>query len=139
MANGQQLGRENEDKVEKWINARDSAGDYLDYEHQGKIKRASLIEELGFCRSVVTQNSAVNKLLTDAEQRWYGRKREGDGKSLKTASERSERKSDLTAAENSRLMDEMARVKAENALLKTKLRRYAAMADVLAETGIAPR
>lgn len=136
MANGQQLGRENEDKVDKWIKARDSAGDYLVYEHQGKIKRASLIEELGFSRSVVTQNGAVNKLLTDAEQRWYGKKRAADGKSIKAASER---KSDLTAAENSRLMDELARVKAENTLLKTKLRRYAAMADVLAETGIAPR
>ena len=99
MANGQQLGKDNEKKVKDWIEARDDAGDYLDYERRGKINRKSLFEELDFSRSVVTQNSAVYKLLTQAEERWYGKKPEDD-KSLKAASQRSERESDLKAAEN---------------------------------------
>lgn len=139
MANGQQIAAENVRKIKLWIEERKRVKDYLDYEHQGRINRSSLSEELGFARSVVTQNGEVNRLISEAEELWFSERQKDDDKALEAASERSERKSVLTAAENSRLMDENAKLRAENAILKSQLRRYAAMAEVLAETGIAPR
>ena len=133
--NGQQIAQENVAKVQRWISERDAVGDYVDYERQGKINRSSICAELDFARSVINQNPTVKALLQEAEERWYGTGK----KDRKAASIRSERKAELSIAENSRLKDEIAKLKAENSLLKRQLSRFSAMADVLAETGIAPR
>jgi hypothetical protein len=139
MPSNQQKAQENVTKLEQWIKERDRLGDYVDYENTGKVNRKSLCAELDFARSVTNQNPAVKALLSEAEARWYGVRQEDDKKALKAASERSARKSDMTAAENSRLLDEIGKLKAEVAMLKKQLRRYSAMEEVLSTSGIAPR
>ena len=136
---GRQKAEENVKALLEWIAQRDAVGDYADYENDGKINRKALCAELDFARSVVSQNPAVKSLLQETENRWFGTEHDKDTDSLKAASERTTRKSDMTTAENARLLDELGKLKAENALLKSQLRRYAAMEDVLISSGIAPR
>jgi uncharacterized protein YdcH (DUF465 family) len=41
-----------------------------------------------------------------------------------------------TASDNSRLLDELAKLKAENTLLKRQLEKYAAMDEIIKTTGL---
>jgi hypothetical protein len=135
MASGTQKAQANNEAVRQWVAARDAAGDYIEYERQGKVNRGALCEELDFARSVVNQNPAVKAILADAEARWYG-VREEDTKSLKAATVRSEVRVAKTASDNSRLLDELAKLKAENTLLKRQLEKYAAMDEIIKTTGL---
>lgn len=137
--NGTQAGNETVQRVQQWINERDALQDYDEYKRAGKINRSVLASELSFSRSSFGTNKALEKLVKDAEMRWYPQTKTEDKKAIKAASERSERRSELTSAENSKLKDENARLKAENLMLKGKLRKFQAMADVLAEYGSSPR
>lgn len=57
----------------------------------------------------------------------------------KAARERSEKRVASTNAEVSKLMDQIVKLKAENAQLKRENEKYAAMKAVLLETGYQPR
>ena len=132
---GQQKAQENVELVIRWIAERDLQNDFHEYERQGKINRGALCEELDFARSVVNQNPAVKALIAEAEARWYEAKAD-DVKSLKSASERSEKRVAQTVSDNSKLLDELAKLKAENHLLRTKLEKFEAMEEIIASTGL---
>ena len=54
---------------------------------------------------------------------------------FKMASGRSERRSAKVTTGNSKLLDELAKLKAENALLKRQLQKYAVIDEVILSTG----
>lgn len=138
MSSGQQKAQENVQRLTQWIAERDQQGDFNEYERQGKINRQALCSELDFSRSVVTQNPRVKKLLGEAESRWFNHKQQ-DSKAHEAARERSEKRVAEVNADVSRLQDEIARLKAENAALRRTLEKYAAMDEIIQSTGYAPR
>lgn len=138
MANGQETGQQYAQRVQQWIAERDAVGDYVEYERAGKINRAALCAELDFGRSVVTQNPIVRECLAEAEGRWFGNK-EQDSKAHAAARERSEKRVAQTNADISKLQDEVAKLKAQNSILRRQLEKYEAMDAVIRSTGIAPR
>ncbi|MCH8479707.1 MAG: DUF6262 family protein [Wenzhouxiangella sp.] len=138
MSSRRELAKEYAERVDQWIAERDQSSDYLEYERSGKVNRGALCAELDFSRSVVNQNPAVKAALASAEQRWFGGCLE-DTQAHEAARERSEKRAAQRALDVSRLEDEVAKLKAENALLRKQLERYAAMDAVIQQTGLAPR
>ena len=138
MSSRRELAQEYAERVDRWIAERDLCGDYLEYERGGKINRGALCAELDFSRSVINQNPAVRAALASAEQRWFGGSQE-DTQAHEAARERSEKRAAQRASDVSRLEDEDAKLKAENALLRKQLERYAAIDAVIQQTGLAPR
>ncbi|MGB6925549.1 MAG: DUF6262 family protein [Psychrobacter sp.] len=138
MSNGKDKGQENLLAVKQWIADRDASGDYGEYERRGIVNRSALFAELNISRSSFGSNGQIRTLIEEADKRWFGEK-EADTKAHKAARERSEKKVANTNAEISKLMDQIAKLKAENAQLKRENERYAAMRDVLLETGYQPR
>lgn len=132
--NNQAKAELNVKKVEQWIADRDAAQDFNEYERGGKINRGAICAELDFARSVVNQNPRVKELLAQAESRWYEPTAQ-DTKALQAASERAEKRVARTSGEIAALQDELAKTKAENALLRRLLEKYQAMADIIAESG----
>lgn len=138
MSSRRELAQEYAERVGQWIAERDQCGDYREYERGGKVNRGALCAELDFSRSVINQNPAVKAALASAEQRWFGGSQE-DTQAHEAARERSEKRAAQRASDVSRLEDEVAKLKAENALLRKQLERYAAMDAVIQQTGLAPR
>lgn len=68
----QKVADENVAKVEGWIAKRNAARDWDEYCHQGRIQRSKLAKELGFARSVTTQNPRVKALLEKKDLDWWG-------------------------------------------------------------------
>lgn len=137
-SSGQQKAQEYAQRVGAWIAHREAANDFLEYERNGKINRQALCAELDFGRSVVSQNPAVRAELEDAEQRWYGAK-QNDVKAHQAAVERSERRVAKSNNDVNKLLDQIAKLSAENALLRRQLSKYEVMSEILAETGFVPR
>ncbi|WP_261844257.1 DUF6262 family protein [Aliamphritea ceti] len=137
--NGKQKGKLYAERVENWIAQRDKAGDFHEYNNGGKINRAALCAELDFSRSVTTQNLTVRDFLDKAEKRWFGEKEKTDSKAHEAARERSEKRANQRASEVSKLEDEIAKLKAENATLRKQLERFSAIDEVIQQTGMAPR
>ena len=131
---GQQKAQQNLVAITQWIEARDKADDFHEYERQGKINRGAVAQELGFARSVFNQNPAVKTLVSQTEERWFGTKE--DAKSLKAAADRSEKRVAKTAADANRLQEEVAKLKAENSMLRKQLEKFKAMSDVIESTGL---
>jgi len=124
--------------VKNWILEREALGDYQEYERRGIINRSALFAELNISRSSYGSNLKIRAAIEEADKRWFGEK-EADTKAHKAARERSEKKAANTNAEISKLMDQIVKLKAENAQLKRENEKYAAMKDVLLETGYQPR
>jgi hypothetical protein len=138
MSNGQAKGQENLQAVQQWIAERDALGDYGEYERRSVVNRSALFSELNIARSTYGSNAEIRKLIEDADARWYGAK-EADTKAHKAARERSEKKAAVTNTEVNKLMDQIVKLKAENAQLKRENEKYSAMKEVLLETGYQPR
>ncbi|MCD0188363.1 MULTISPECIES: hypothetical protein [unclassified Acinetobacter] len=138
MSNGVQKGKDNALAVQQWIAERDATGDYGEYERRGIINRSALFDELGIPRSSMGSNNKIRQMIEAADVRWFGEK-EADIKAQKAARERSEKRVASTNAEVSKLMDQIVKLKAENAQLKRENEKYAAMKEVLLETGYQPR
>ena len=138
MASGRELAKDYAARVQAWVAERDAAHDYLEYERGGKVNRAELCAELDFGRSVVSQNPTVRECLREAESRWYG-PRETSSRAHDAARERAESKSNRSLHELSKTLDDVAKLKAENALLRKRLKKYEALEEILIETGRIPR
>ena len=138
MASGREIAKVYAARVEEWIAERDAAQDYLDYERDGKVNRAELCAELDFGRSVVSQNPNVRELLQEAECRWY-EPRNTTRKAQEAARERAESKATRTSRELSIALDEAAKLKAENTLLRKRLQKFEMLDQILIETGRLPR
>lgn len=131
----QERGREIVELVKVWIAERDAQADFSDYERQGKINRSALQKELSFSRSAFQTNADLVNIVTEAELRWFG-ETPIDIKSIKAAAERSEKIAANTNADNSKLIEELARLKAENNTLRRQLEKFKAMDEVIKSTGL---
>jgi len=138
MTNCKKLAKDYSDRVVTWVAEREEKKDWAEYERAGKINRAVLCAELDFGRSVVSQNPAVKIALREAEGRWFT-DREETKAGHEAARERSEKAAATVSQAASKLRDEVALLKAENQLLRKRLAQYEVLAEVLAETGRAPR
>lgn len=138
MANGQQIARENIDKLDNWLLERRISNDWFDYLRGNKLNRTEIAKECGFSASVLRQNPTVKMMLEDAE------------KSLKDKGLLKNRpvKSSVQAAEvrvvisNGRdrqrikaLEENSASLRAEIIELKASLKRYSLFEKHLSETG----
>ena len=139
MPSGRKLAEEYAARVENWIAERDAIGDYAEYERDRKVNRTALCAELDFGRSVLTQNPSVRAQLLEAERRWFGTRQPDTNGSHDAARERAELKSTRISRELRTALDENARLRAENTLLRQRLRKYETLEQILTETGRLPR
>ena len=138
MASRRELAKNYATRVQAWIAERDAMQDFLDYERGGKVNRVELCAELDFGRSVVSQNPAVRECLREAESRWY-EPREMSRQAHEAARERAESRSNRTQRDLSYARDDVAKLKAENDLLRKRLKKYETLEEILIETGRMPR
>ena len=123
MANGQQIANENLVKFEKWIAQRKAHGDKLEYIRNGKLNRSEVAKELGFGRSVFAQNPAVKELATKLDDEW-GKLKPAIPKSVRELTEARElanNKVKRTESANSKHLEKIAMLEAENRQLKVQL------------------
>lgn len=146
MANGQQIAEENLAAFLAWA-ASKSDGDYREYAHRGKLKRAEIATECGFGKSALTQNPAIRSALENLEaelraagilppmaaslptgQKAVPALREPDAKQRQRDGQR------LNSLEQ-----ENAALRAELQAAKQMLNRHTLMNEFLEETGRMPR
>ena len=123
MANGQQIANENLVKFEKWIAQRKAHGDKLEYIRNGKLNRTEVAKELGFGRSVFAQNPAVRELALKLDDQW-GKLKPAIPKSVRELTEARElanNKVKRTESANSKHLEKIAMLEAENRQLKVQL------------------
>ena len=123
MSNGQTLGNENLEKFQAWIAQRKKQNDKLDYIRNGKLNRSEVAKELGFSRSVFAQNPAVKELALKLDSEW-GKLKPAIPKSereLVEAREKANEKTKRAESSNSRLLEKVAMLEAENRQLKVQL------------------
>lgn len=120
---GQQIAQENIKLVQAWIDERNAARDWHEYEYSGKINRRVLAEELGFAKSVCTQNKTVRSLIEEADSYWF-RKIDEDKKSHESARERAEKQSGMVSVSNNALTQRIAELEAENRQLQRELTKF---------------
>ena len=111
--NGQQIAQENVILVTTWIAERNERRDWHEYEYNGKINRSALSDELGFAKSVCTQNKSVRALIGGAEALWF-RKQDEDKASHEAARERAENRTNQISSSNNALTKRQAELEAEN-------------------------
>lgn len=133
--NGQQIAKENLSKVEAWIAERDAKRDWEEYEFNGKINRTVISADLNFAKSVCTQNKKVRTAISEAEERWFGRK-EVTQASHEAARERAEKQTATVASANNTLIMRVAELEAENRQLRKELKAFKAQ-KALIEAGAA--
>ena len=123
MSNGQTIGNENLEKFQAWIAQRKKQNDKLDYIRNGKLNRSEVAKELGFSRSVFAQNPAVKELALKLDSEW-GKLKPAIPKSereLVEAREKANEKTKRAESSNSRLLEKVAMLEAENRQLKVQL------------------
>jgi hypothetical protein len=84
---GQQVAARNVERLQKWIDEQETAGDWADYIRGDKLNRTEIASECGFGRSVFSQNPAVASMLDALEARLAERKILKPGLSLKSPPE----------------------------------------------------
>ena len=122
-ANGKTMGNENLAKFEAWIAEREAQNDKLDYIRDGKLNRTEVYKELGFGRSVIYQNPAVRELIAKLDDEW-GKLKPAIPKTereLVEAREKANEKTKRAESSNSRLLEKVAMLEAENRQLKVQL------------------
>ena len=123
MANGQQIANENLAKFEAWIAEREAQDDKKDYVLNGKLNRTEVAKELGFGRSVWYQNPAVQKLVAKLDNEWGPLKPAipKTERELTEARELANNKVKRTESANSKHLEKIAMLEAENRQLKVQL------------------
>ena len=123
MSSGQAIGNENFEKFRTWIAERNAQNDKIDYVRNGKLNRSEVAKELGFGRSVFAQNPAIKELALQLDEDW-GKLKPATPKTereLTEARERANEKVKRTEGNNSRLLEKIAMLEAENRQLKVQL------------------
>lgn len=145
MASGQQVAEENVQRFQTWV-ASKTDSDFRQMVSRGVLSRTEIAAECGFAKSALAQNPRIREALKCLEGQLrdsgvlppVAQSAEDEGASAVIQRVDSARAS-LDAERLSRLEQENASLKAENAELKRLLGRYAVLQDVLAETGRLPR
>jgi hypothetical protein len=145
MASGQQVAEENVLRFTTWAASRTDE-DFRNMVTRGVLSRTEIAAECGFAKSALAQNPRIRDALKNLEADLRER---GVLPQLVSGDEPEALPPRLRAAESpraaqdaerlSRLEQENASLKAENAELKRMLGRYAVIQEVLAETGRLPR
>jgi hypothetical protein len=145
MASGQQVAEENVRRFTTWVASR-TDDDFRNMVSRGVLSRTEIAAECGFAKSALAQNPRIRDALRSLEADLRER---GVLPQLVSDDESEASPPRLRAAESpraaqdaerlSRLEQENASLKAENAELKRVLGRYAVLQEVLAETGRLPR
>lgn len=118
--NGQQIAKENVESVKAWIAQRNERRDWHDYAYSNRINRSTLASELGFAKSVCTQNKTVKELLEEADALWF-REAPVERAAQEAARERSEKISNQTNLNANKLARRVAELEVENRQLRQKL------------------
>ena len=145
MASGQQVAEENVQRFQTWV-ASKTDSDFRQMVSRGVLSRTEIAAECGFAKSALTQNPRIREALKSLEEQLRDRgvlpqvaqSAQDEGAPVVTQRVDSARAA-LDAERLSRVEQENASLKAENAELKRLLGRYAVLQDVLAETGRLPR
>jgi hypothetical protein len=130
--NGQQLAAENVARVERWVQTRNDRRDWHEYEYSKRVNRRVLAEELGFAKSVCTQNRTVRAILESAEKLWFGLP-ESDRAAHEAAREKAEEHSGLAAKTNGYSIKRMAELEAEVHELRKQLSAFKQQQDLVAK------
>lgn len=133
----QDRGEENIQKFEAWIASQTNA-DFKNISYRGSLKRSAIAQGTGFAKSVLQQNPAVKKRLEQLEDE-LRRKGILPPKTEQRLTEEKENKpKHYDASQNARRWDRnrLQKLEQENLELKTKLRRYEELSEVIAEMGI---
>jgi hypothetical protein len=146
MANGQQLAEEYVQRFATWV-ASKTDDDFRNMVTRGVLARTEIAAECGFAKSALAQNPRIRKALKDLEDSLRERhvlpqvvEPVESGTEVPGQVRRAEPVRAAQDAERlSRLEQENASLRAENAELKQLLARYSVLHEVLAETGRLPR
>lgn len=145
MASGQQVAEENVQRFHTWVMSKTDA-DFRQMVSRGVLSRTEIAAECGFAKSALAQNPRIREALKSLEGQLRDRgvlPPSAQGEEAQTTPVSTQRvdsaRAALDAERLSRLEQENASLKAENAELKRLLGRYAVLQDVLAETGRLPR
>ncbi|WP_028216247.1 VPA1267 family protein [Paraburkholderia oxyphila] len=146
MANGQQLAEEYVQRFATWV-ASKTDDDFRNMVMRGVLSRTEIAAECGFAKSALAQNPRIRKALKDLEDSLRERhvlppvvEPVESGTEVPGQARRAEPVRAAQDAERlSRLEQENASLRAENAELKQLLARYSVLHEVLAETGRLPR
>jgi hypothetical protein len=146
MASGQQLAEENVQRFAAWA-ASKTDDDFRSMVVRGVLSRTEIAAECGFAKSALAQNPRIRDALRGLETSLRERGvlpfvapaavLEGDTPVHVQRVEPARMARD--AERLSRLEQENASLRAENAELKWLLARYSVLQEVLAETGRLPR
>jgi transposase-like protein len=141
MANGQQLGEENVRRFLTWAASKTDA-EFRNMAARGSLLRTEIATECGFAKSALAQNWRIREALEKLEAALRERgvlppiapvgEREAPSTSPRPADSAHTVRE---AARISRLEQENASLRAENAEIKRQLGRFAVLQEVLAETG----
>ncbi|MGF1761142.1 hypothetical protein L4D76_25120 [Photobacterium sagamiensis] len=149
MANGQELAKENVERFESWC-ASQTDDDFREIEYRGNLKRSAVATGCGFAKSVLQQNPAVKKLLSELESELRERGVLPPLKAKKSCLDnepqeldQAQIKRDKQGVHTRRLEQRVVELEAENAELKRKLERklerFEALSSALVDVGRLPR
>jgi hypothetical protein len=145
MASGRQLAEQNWAMFCAW-QASKTEGDYRQMVSRGVLSRKEIATECGFAKSALDQNPRIKEALRLLEDSLRDRGVLPRLSSTPDAAaeqplmrEASGQRSRMDAERQSRLEQENASLRAENAELKRQLTRYAVLQEALNLTGRLPR
>lgn len=146
MASGQQVAEENVQKFATWA-ASKTDEDFRNMATRGVLSRTEIAAECGFAKSALAQNPRIRVALKalEASLRERGvlpsaaQPDESEAAAPNQAPSIKPARAARDAERLSRLEQENASLRAENAELKRLLARYSVLQEVLAETGRLPR
>lgn len=122
---GAQKAVENVAALRFWIAERKEQQDVIEYIRGGKLNRSEIAKELGFSRSVFAQNPLIKKLIEECDIMWCSE----DGiqthtrplREANAARERAVTKAKRSEGNNSKLLERVIELEAENRQLKLQL------------------
>ncbi|MBB5441577.1 MULTISPECIES: VPA1267 family protein [unclassified Paraburkholderia] len=146
MASGQELAEENVRKFATWV-ASKTDEDFRSMLVRGVLSRTQIAEECGFAKSALAQNPRIRDALKTLEASLrergvlpYVMPDDEAEAAIATRVRQAEPARQAQDAERlSRVEQENASLKAENAELKRLLARFTVLQEALAQTGRLPR
>lgn len=140
--NGAQRAAENVTLFQAWVAEREQQNDICDYIRGGKINRSEIAKELGFSRSVFSQNPTIKKMAEKCDIRWCSRE-EKEQKvrplgEVEASRQRAITKAKHVESSNLKLLEEITQLEAENRRLKVKLeelKAYRSARETFVELG----
>ena len=140
-----EIGNQNFEKFESWYAEREQLGDLKQYLNNGKLNKSEIAKELGFGRSVWSQNAQVKDLASAINAKLAKKLSIVANKQTNEANharEKANQKVAKTQADNSKLLQKIAMLEEENRQLKlqlNKLEDFKTAREAFIEAGAALR